>query len=444
MTFTYEVLLDRLRSFETAIAPPVRYLVAYSGGMDSTVLLHALACSREQHQKPVVAVHINHHLQQAADDWESHCRDVAQMLAVPYESRSIQVVKDAGGWEAAAREARYAAFSQIVQRGDWLLSAHHEDDQAETLLMNLLRGSGPAGLAGIGAVQQFGAGHLLRPLLGFAESVLHDYAVRLKLQWIEDPSNQDAQFDRNYLRQEVMPKLAARWPAVAARFRQSADLASESARLLAELADLDLQQLGGPARLSIGGLAGLSLARQRNVVRRAVRLCGLPPAPATRLYQAVHELIPARSDAQPLVHWPGGELRRYRDQLYVLAPAESAAATTLKPLCARRCRIELGPGQGELNLVDDVPGGIRRDLVEAGLVIRYRAGGEEIRPHGRRYTRKLKKLLQDEGVVPWMRQRIPLLFAGDKLVAVADLCIADEYAARQGWGVHWERRPALH
>jgi len=444
MTFTNEVLLERLRALEETAAP-ARFLVAFSGGMDSTVLLHALAASREQHGKPVIGVHINHGLHAEADNWDRHCREVAADFCVPYIGRKVHVAEDAGsGLEAAARAARYAALLQLVRDGDWLLSAHHEDDQAETLLLNLLRGSGLAGLAGIAALQKFGPGSLLRPLLGIPGSALHDYAREYELKWIEDPSNQDTRFDRNYLRRQVLPLLAARWPAVAARFRQSAELASESSQLLADLADLDLQQLGGPARLSVAALAELSLARQRNVLRRAIRLCGLPPAPATRLYQAVHELIPARSDAQPLVDWPGAELRRYRDQLYVLAPAEAETSATQRCLSDRHSRVDLGPGQGELTLVNDIAGGISRDAVTAGLEVRYRAGGEEIRPSGRRHTRKLKKLLQDEGVVPWMRQRLPLLFAGDRLVAVADLCIADEYAARQGWGVRWEHRPAIY
>ena len=436
MTFDAEFLLDRLTTLAGA-EPASRWLLAFSGGIDSTVLLHALSAACEREPADIIAIHVNHGLHPDAHNWERHCQEIADKLGVVCIRRRVTVDDDLkSGPEAAARQARYAVLQTLVEEGDCLLSAHHEEDQAETLLLNLLRGSGVAGLAGIGAVQTFGTGRLLRPLLGVSGEAIDDYARRHELTWIDDPSNADTRFDRNFLRQKILPMLASRWPAVAARLRQSADLASEANALLDDLAAIDLAATGGPGRLDLEALRLLRPARQRNLLRQAVGLCGLPPPPATRLYQAVHELIPAREDAQPLVTWPGAELRRYRNHLYVM-PA--MADLPDEPVAALRPEesLDLGPGMGRLVLNPQVDGGISPALASAGLRIRYRHGGEEIRPAGHDCTHKLKKLLQQEGIVPWMRERLPLLYAEDKLVAVADLWIAEECTQDAGFGVSW-------
>jgi tRNA(Ile)-lysidine synthase len=443
VTFDSKLLTERLTALSAA-EPAARWLVAFSGGIDSTVLLHALASSPEREQEEIVAIHVNHGLHADAPDWEQHCRDYAGKLGVTCITRQVTVDSELkSGPEAAARQARYAVLQTLMEEGDCLLSAHHEEDQAETLLLNLLRGSGVAGLAGIGAVQTFGRGRLLRPLLGVSGAAIHDYAKRHELAWIDDPSNADTRFDRNFLRQDVLPQLAARWPAAAARLKQSADLASEASELLKDLADIDIATADGPGRLDLGALRQFSPARQRNLLRQAVSLCGLPPPPATRLYQAVHELIPAREDAQPLVAWPGAELRRYRDHLYVM-PAMANLPDEPLALLRPEESLDLGPGMGRLNLDPDAGRGISPDLANAGLRVRYRHGGEEIRPAGHDCTHKLKKLLQQEGIVPWMRERLPLLYSGDQLVAVADLWIAEECMQPTGFGVSWRDRCPLH
>lgn len=443
MTFDSEILLERLAALAGA-EPASRWLVAFSGGIDSTVLLHALATSAERERTAIVAIHVNHGLHPDAGAWERHCRQFTEQLGVRYLSRRITVTDDAkSSVEAAARQARYAVLQTLVEPGDCVLSAHHEEDQAETLLLNLLRGSGVAGLAGIGAVQDFAAGRLLRPLLGVPGEAIRDYARRHELSWIDDPSNADTRFDRNFLRHEILPQLAARWPAVSARLRQSADLASEASSLLKDLADIDLAAAGNPWRLDLEVVRALRPARQRNLLRQAINLCGLPPPPATRLYQAIHELIPARKDAQPLVVWPGVELRRYRGRLYILPAMPEAPQEPEEALSPGRM-LDLGPGMGRLALLPDVAGGVDPGLARSGLRVCYRHGGEAIRPAGRVRTQKLKKLLQQEGIVPWMRERLPLLYCGDKLVAVADLWVAHECANKAGFAVSWRDHASLH
>lgn len=445
MSFNPEALHERLAALLAGGGLPGRYLVAFSGGVDSTVLLHALLACREIHETEILAIHVDHGLHPESGDWAAHCKAVAAGLGVPMEVRKVVVAEDAGsGIEAAARQARYAMLQSMMRDGDCLLSAHHEDDQAETLLLNLMRGSGLAGLAGIGARQRFGPGVLLRPLLGVSGEAIERYADEMNLHWIEDPTNDDLRFDRNFLRRAIVPRLAARWPAVSARLRRSADLASEASELLNELAAIDLDAVGDVRRINIPALSNLSQARQRNVLRFAVRQCGLPPPPATRLYQAIHELIPARADAQPLIEWPGAELRRYREHLYVLSAGDAVVDAGQELLTVGTPPVALGPGWGCLTLEADGEFGIDPQTVGAGLKLRFRSGGEEFRPCGHERTRKLKKMLQEEGIVPWMRQRLPLLYAGDELVAVADLWIAAEFSAERGYKVRWEGRPALY
>lgn len=444
MSFNQGSLLRKLTELADLSGKPDRLVVAFSGGLDSTVLLHALAASRDVHQTAVLAIYIDHGLHQDSAAWCRQCQAFASSLDIEFESEIVSVRNDSGqGLEAAAREARYAAFRAILRNGDCLLSAHHKDDQAETLLLNLMRGSGPAGLAGIGEVRAFAAGWLLRPLLSVSRDELQDYAIRHELTWIDDPSNEDRTIDRNYLRHEVLPLLQQRWPGAASRLQRSAVLAGEAATMLDQLADADVHDLGGrPDRLALDKLRGLPAERQRNVLRYVVRELGLPSPPAAQLHSVVADLIPARDDGQPVVQWAGAEIRRYREQIYVLPtgglePANSASAQ--EDGC-----FTLAAGMGELKLEPGAPSGLAEVVVARGLELRYRTGGEEIKPLGQAHTRKLKKLLQEEGVVPWMREQLPLLYSGDKLVAVADLWVASTAASEPGVAIRWINRPAIH
>lgn len=453
MPFNANLLLRRLLDLQGEVTAR-RYVVGFSGGLDSTVLAHALRQAPGP-GAPIVAVHVNHAMQPDAEAFEEHCRRVAEALEVEFIARTVEVVDDQGiGLEAAGREARYTALRALMQEGDVLLSAHHEDDQAETLLLNLMRGSGMAGLAGIGARQPFGPGLLIRPMLNVSRQDIERYAKQFDLQWIDDPSNLDLRFDRNYLRQEILPRLRQRWPAVAARLGHSAELAAEAARLQDELAWLDLRELvetadddaaALPDRLGIPGLTKLSPARQRNVLRSAIKACGLPQAPSSRLRQIQDELLTAREDGRPLVRWPGAEVRRYRTRLYLRkSPQPGIAADVAAPLVLFGDGQEVGLGPlGALRLELGTGPGIDPELVARGLTLRFRSGGERIKPYGRKGTRPLKKLLQERAVVPWMRESLPLLYADDTLVAVADLWIAADCARDDGFQVRWRSKPSI-
>jgi len=442
VSFSIAALQGVLEEFGQHADRPSRYIVAFSGGLDSTALLHAL-CTLNSDKVPVVAIHIDHGLQPDSADWARHCEDVATGMGAAYRSLAVNVQLESGkGPEASARDARYTAFRNQMRAGDWLFSAHHREDQAETLLLNLVRGAGPAGIAGIGAVRRFGPGWLMRPLLDVERAELQDYAAAEELQWIEDPSNRDRRFDRNFLRHDVLPRLGTRWPDVAQRLQRSARHAGEAAALLGELAAIDLAALGDRAeRLPIGSLLALPPARQRNVLRHALKKLGLSTPTEVQLRRILDEAIPAREDAQPLVSWPGASVRRYRDQLYLL-PDELRQAP--QPAQVTGDHVRLGGGLGVLNFEVDTAAGLSQALFDDRLRLEYRQGGEEIKPHGQLHTRKLKKLLQEEAIVPWMRDRIPLLYSGDKLIAVGDFWLAADAVVKNGIAVHWQDRPALH
>lgn len=441
MTFSGEWLLRALRGFEVpSRAVPARYVVALSGGMDSTVLLHALASTRERQVIPLVAVHVDHGLHPDSGEWASAAARFAASLDVPCERLRVDVGPGAGP-EAAARDARYAAIERWMADGDWVISAHHADDQAETLLLHLLRGSGPDGLAGIPSFRRLGPGFLVRPLLSVGRDELAAYAAAHSLSWVDDPGNADQRMDRNYLRREVLPRLRARWPKAGRQLSRSAELARDAALSLHEITDREIDALAAsPGELPADALRRMPLTQKGRILRRAVDRAGLPKLPAASVAEIVNSLLEARDDSNPVVRWPGAECRRFRDRLYLIAtpPEPSFEGLVLKP----GAPVELGAGMGRLSLERSDDDGIAPALAEAGLVLRRRQGGEAFRPFGDVHSRKLKKLLQNHGVFPWRRDALPLLYAGDELVAVADLWIAAEAAANPGFSVRWHAAPA--
>jgi len=447
VTFSPAVLAARFKELEATAGKPQRYVIAFSGGLDSTVLAHALA-SLTHHDEyyadvPVLAVHIDHGLQTQSADWSVECRDMAAAFEIDFRSLVVNVQTDSGkGPEASARDARYSALRAELRSGDWLLSAHHREDQAETLLLNLIRGSGPAGVAGIGGLRRFGPGWLVRPLLNVNRADIRQYALDEDLRWLDDPSNTDRRFDRNFLRHEVLPELKSRWPDIAARLQRSAGHAGEASQLLVQLAEIDIEALGGStARLPIDALSALAAPRQRNVIRYAIRDLGLSTPTASQLERIMKEVILARVDAQPLVTWPGASVRRYRNGLYLLP---QNLVDQVESRDVEGTELELGAGLGVLRFESGADVGISEALLDAGLTVKPRVGGERFSPYGQTHTRELKKLLQEEGVVPWMRDRLPLVYSGDRLLAVGDLWLAADAVTKPGVAVCWSGRPALH
>jgi len=423
------------------------YWVAYSGGVDSHVLLHALAARRDSLPGELGAVHVNHGLQVAATDWAVHCETVCRELGVPLVGLTTDGRPDAGDSpEAAARAARYAVLEQWLPAGHDLLTAQHRDDQAETLLLQLLRGSGVRGLAAMPEVADLGAGLLLRPLLDVSRGELQTYADRHRLHWVEDPSNMDTGLDRNYLRHRIVPELRRRWPAAANTLARSAQHCAAAARILDQVAADDLAILQGPAAdtLMLDGLRGLSLERQRNALRYWLReRCGVVPSTAV-LTRILHDIAASRPDASPCVRWGGFEVRRYRGRLYLLRQA-AVSRPGLRLAWSMRGSLELPDAGGTLRASRVAGQGVRVTAVAGPVAVAFRQGGERCRPAGRRQHHSLKKLFQEQGVPPWERPRVPLVYIGEELAAVAGFWVCEPFSAapgEPGFSIEWSGRPA--
>ena len=423
-----------------------RYRVALSGGADSVALLHALCQLREAlAPADVAAVHVHHGLHPQADAWESHCR----RLCADFHVALVVARVDAGAVqgespEAAARRARYQALTELVSDGEAICTAHHQRDQAETLLLQLVRGAGPAGLAGMPALAPLGQGWLARPLLGTSAQALRDYLVRHDLSWLEDPGNADERFDRNYIRHEILPRLERRWPGIQRTLARAASHQADSAVIAQALAGIDLDEARGPLPGTLSGpvLAALPAARARNLLRGWLAERGLPLAAATHLQGILDELVTARADATPVVSWPGAEVRRYRDALYALPPMPAHDATRV---IVWNPGSELELPHGNLTAATAEGRGLSVDRCAGARVeVRFRHGGERFQPAGRRHSTALKKLLQTSTVPPWLRDRIPLIYIDGELAAVAGLWVGESYAVRHpdcGWVVTWTELP---
>jgi tRNA(Ile)-lysidine synthase len=419
-----------------------RWIVGFSGGLDSTLLLHALR--RAETQRPIVAVHVDHGLHTDSAQWSAHCRSEAERLGVEFIAREVEISRaPRRSLEAEAREARYAALAGIAGAGDVVLTAHHADDQLETVLLRLLRGAGVRGLAAIHGSMPFGAGQLARPLLEFTRAEIEAEAKRLGLHWLEDPSNADTSFDRNFLREECLPKLRERWPGAGAAAGRLARQMAEAESVLGEVAADDLAAAPESDRIPSAVLIRLSEARQSNALRHAIRGLGLPVPNAAQLAE-LRRILSVRDDAEALVTWPGAEARVYRRHLYLMPPA----ATLEVPERGRvDCEAAWVFALGDLHLEATGGYGIPDRWARDGLDVRFRAGGERFRPNGSRHRKSLKQWFQEAGIVPWMRGAVPLLYRGDRLVAVADIGIAGDLPQSPEdapfWRPVWTGHPRL-
>ncbi len=437
-SFTCSALLQVLRGLPT----PERYLVALSGGLDSMVLLHALSRLRQELAPiRIGAVHVHHGLSGRADDWAGFCGQVCEDLDIPLLQLRVDARPPAGrSAEDWARRQRYGAISERLGRGDILLTAHHQDDQAETLMLRLLRGAGARGLAAMARLRTLPPGRLARPLLEFSREQLRAYAEGHALRWVDDESNLDTRFDRNFLRHEVMPVLLRRWPAGRRSLSRAAAIQADNAALLDELAAADMQVAtrGGGPRLSITALRGLGRRRCRNLLRYWIRQAGFRSPSWRQLRQFERDVLGASAASAAHLHWPEFDLRRYRDEVWILAPSvahdpgRSHSWSFPGVLMLAHGALEASPAQGQ---------GLSCRACDGGRIsVRFRRGGERLRLPGRAGTRALKKLLQEAGIPPWERDRLPLVYVDDELAAVADRWVCADFAAaadEAGWLLDW-------
>jgi tRNA(Ile)-lysidine synthase len=409
-------------------------LVAYSGGLDSHSLLHLCHATG----LVVRAVHIHHGLQAEADSWDRHCADVCRQLDIPYTCIHVDA-KPASGQspEDAARNARYRALENELRHNEVLLTAHHQDDQAETVLLQLLRGAGPAGLAAMPLCKTFGQGFHVRPLLQTGRQQLRQYAQEQQLHWVDDPSNADTSVDRNYLRRQVVPALTENWPNAHAALSNVATLQQDALENIEAMAAIDLAALAAQQAnsLSITKLRQLPRARRYNVLRYWIINAGYDQPRRSILHEILNNVLPAADDAAPLVLWGTTEVRRYQDTLYILQAAGSHPVDHVYAWDGEQA-LSIDSLKLELRLEQTQGRGMKQDDVAKGMTVRFRQGGEQLQPIGRRHTHSLKKLMQEAGIPPWQRNRIPLIYIDHQLACVCGYWVARAFAvsAEQcGW-----------
>jgi tRNA(Ile)-lysidine synthase len=419
------------------------YWVAYSGGVDSHVLLHLLWQQRAGLPGPLGAVHVNHQLQGQSGDWEIHCRAVCEELGVAFHILKVDAHPRPGeSPEAAARTARYRGLADWLGEDQVLVTGQHLDDQAETLLLQLFRGAGPRGLAAMPERASFGRGRLVRPLLSVRRNQILAYAHQERLRWVEDPSNTDLRYHRNLLRQRLMPELQQHWPGIASVLARAAWHQADQLELADTVArqDFDVCALSSGRCLSRSALAELSPARARNLLRYWTAVNALPLPPQATVERMRREILDSREDACPRVHWPGAEVRRHRDRLYLMSPLPQMQRDQCHPWDPRAALV-LQDARGELSARPVLGRGLRMPQ-GSRVEVRFRCGGEALQPAGRGHRHALKKLFQEWAVPEWERGRVPLLYVDDRLAAVAGLCVAEGFQAGPGeWGVElrWSR-----
>jgi len=422
----------------TVVQPGQRLLLGFSGGLDSCVLLHLLAGLRTKCGYELAALHVHHGLSPNADAWQVYCAQTAAQYQIPLITRRVTVPRDSGlGIEAAARSARYAAL--LAEPVDMVVLAHHQDDQAETLLLQLLRGAGVKGMAAmpLQAATENGKPALLRPLLEVSRAALERYAHDHGLQWIEDESNLDQAYDRNFLRHHVFPVLEQRFPASHVTLARSAAHFAEAASLLDEVAREDAVRWISHGRLNVEALRTLSEPRARNLLRYwlSAYLSTLPNT--RRLHEIQRQLAQAGAEAMVCIEVGEGQVRRYRDEAWF----DNGGVQPLQREITWRGEPVLQLEGGRLHVQQVLGAGIAlARLADGGLTVRARRGGESLRLHPARPARSLKNLFQEFGIPAWQRAAITLIYCGDELVAVPGIGVASEWqvaADHTGLVVEW-------
>ncbi|SMF05524.1 tRNA(Ile)-lysidine synthase [Alteromonadaceae bacterium Bs31] len=435
MSSVFQALIERAEQLKGYR----RVFLGFSGGLDSTVLLHQL---KSLGLNNLVAVHVNHQLMPEADGWEQHCASIAASWACDFESRKVQLGNTGGGVEEAARSARYKVFSECVTQQDVLLTAHHADDQAETLLFRLFRGSGLKGLAAVRAQTSLKMDkvsfEVLRPFLHCSREQILDYARAHHLSWIDDSSNNDQHFDRNYLRHSLLPLVQKKWPGVCSKLATSASLLAESDALLDDYLAGDFSQcearkerLGESINLQV--FQQFSWTKQKHLLRYWLAQNHYL-LPEQKHMVEVQKMLRASADATPDVSWGrqegGCSLKRFKQRLYLLPRVDlsqqgrSFEWHTSEPLA--------------LGNVSSLAGEVTESGIAPGQYrIKFREGGERCRPEFRDRSQTLKKLLQELGLEPWLRDCVPLIYKGAELVAVADLWVCHDYAVPEGIRPKW-------
>ncbi len=405
-----------------AQAPPRSLCVAFSGGPDSSALLHALAGLPQARRGGLRAAHVDHALHPDSARWADHARAFCAALDVPCTVLRVTVDLAAGhGVEAAAREARYTALAGNLAPGERLITAHHRDDQAETMLLKLLRGAGPAGLGGMRERRPLGAGELWRPLLELPRAALRTYVQNHALACLDDPANADPRLGRNQLRSEILPRLAAHWPTAVDAITHSATLCRAAADTLREqwLSAFDTLHDPHSDSLDAAGWRALAPALREPLLDHWLHARQLP-APGHAQRTQIERQLDAREGRVPCIRWPGAELHVWKGRLWALPPPVAIDPYWQVPW--RGDPLVL-PDGGRLTL---------NGTLDASLSVRLRRGGERLKPAGDRHTRELRDLFQQAALPPWQRATCPMIHEDDVLIAAGDRWLTERGKALLG------------
>lgn len=417
--------LEKLRSYKAT----KNVIVALSGGMDSKVLLHVCWRLREKGLiSQVSALHIDHGLQSYSHDWRIKCQIDCEKYKIPFDFETLNLGEEIQtNIEACARNARYQIFEKFVHEQSFLLLAHHENDQAETLLFRLIRGCGIAGAAAMPTCRRLGNGYLLRPLINVNKQQIEQYAVENQLQWIEDPSNQSESFSRNYLRHQVMPLLFKKWPSVSRSFARFAQLASEQNDLLKALAEEDAEHILTPhGEVQVEPLLRLSLVRQKNLLHQ-VGAKKLQYAPThSEVSQIISQLPAALDGAQINIDFADGRVRSYLGRLIITAKSEPHAKFMPQYWEDLESPLKLDNGVKLEASVNDEPG-LRLPKEDETVKVSARVGGEKLCPDYRMKSTSLKKIYQELAVPPWQREWLPIISYNDQIVAVPGVFVEKSF-----------------
>ncbi|MBL1142359.1 MAG: tRNA lysidine(34) synthetase TilS [Proteobacteria bacterium] len=416
-----------------------KFWIAYSGGMDSSVLLHLFYSNKDKIRQNINVVYVHHGLQEEADDWAQFCKEQCQYYGFSFIKLQITEGCPKGeSVEAWAREKRYALISEVMNNNDVLFTAHHQDDQVETFFLQALRGAGPRGLASMPEIRKKSNTLLVRPLLNYSRNDLKEYAAVNKINWQEDKSNSNHRYDRNYFRHQLAPVIEERWPAYRETISRLIDNQNECRLLLNELAAEDLERAMHKNSLKLDVVKTLSVTRQKNLIFFWLQELNLKTPGSRNINKIISDIINSAPDKSPCVNWEDVEVRRYRNSLYAAKVLEEFEANIEYKWNPEEV---LNISGETLSTISGKGKGISKDKIKnAELVIRFRQGGEKIKPDGFSHTKTVKQLFQERSVLPWLRDRIPLIYIDDKLIAIPGFCIDERYLAAQddqSWDIVW-------
>ncbi len=413
--------------------------IACSGGMDSSVLLHLIFSNKEKIGQSLEVVYVNHGLQGESTEWGDFCRTQCNGYDLPFTQLNInEAVPKGESVEAWAREKRYALIAEVMNKGDLLFTAHHQDDQVETFFLQALRGAGPRGLSSMPLFKNIANAIHVRPLLNYCRNELLFYANENKLSWQEDLSNADTKFDRNYLRNNIIPAFEKRWPAYRDTISRLLNHQQDCTSLMNEVGLEDLKLASHGKTLNLDIVKSFSVARQKNIIFVWLQELQLESPGSKHINKIISDLINSTSDNAPCVNWKSVEIRKYRKTLYASSKMlEHIDSINYQWDFAKPLKIM----DETLVAISEIGSGLSKGKIEnARISVQYRLGGEKIQPNNNAHSKTVKQLFQERGVLPWVRGRFPLIYVNETLAAIPGVCVDINYAAEidePSWQIVW-------